>query len=58
MLKLKSNNSVFHDYKLQLLLGYLPTSRDLWEKELNESRLKYNKLKEEFLRKPVSCITL
>ncbi|XP_015063605.1 TBC1 domain family member 13-like [Solanum pennellii] len=41
----------------KLLLGYLPTSRDLWEKELNESRLKYDKLKEEFLRKPseLSC---
>ncbi|XP_059294687.1 uncharacterized protein LOC132047696 [Lycium ferocissimum] len=36
----------------KLLLGYLPTSRDLWEKELTESRLKYVKLKEEILLNP------
>ena len=38
---------------LQLLLGYLPASRDLWEKELAENRAKYAKLKEELLLSPV-----
>lgn len=42
----------------QLLLGYLPASRDLWEKELTENRLKYAKLKEELLLSPVSCYLL
>ncbi|OIT20461.1 PREDICTED: TBC domain-containing protein C1952.17c-like [Nicotiana attenuata] len=36
----------------KLLLGYVPTSRDLWEKELTESRLKYVKLKAELLLNP------
>ncbi|XP_009610879.1 uncharacterized protein [Nicotiana tomentosiformis] len=36
----------------KLLLGYLPTSPDLWEKELTESRLKYAKLKDELLLNP------
>ncbi|GMQ07039.1 hypothetical protein CsSME_00051400 [Camellia sinensis var. sinensis] len=36
----------------KLLLGYLPASRDLWEKELAENRLKYVKLKEELLLSP------
>ncbi|PQQ14146.1 TBC1 domain family member 13 isoform X1 [Prunus yedoensis var. nudiflora] len=36
----------------KLLLGYLPPSRDLWEKELIENRLKYAKLKEELLVSP------
>ncbi|KAL5547850.1 hypothetical protein UlMin_003081 [Ulmus minor] len=36
----------------KLLLGYLPPSRDLWEKELTENRLKYAKLKEELLLSP------
>ncbi|XP_019078708.1 uncharacterized protein LOC100264542 isoform X4 [Vitis vinifera] len=36
----------------KLLLGYLPASRDLWEKELTENRLKYAKLKEELLLSP------
>ncbi|CAL5443318.1 unnamed protein product [Camellia sinensis] len=36
----------------KLLLGYLPASRDLWEKELAENRLKYTKLKEELLLSP------
>ncbi|GKV06310.1 hypothetical protein SLEP1_g18210 [Rubroshorea leprosula] len=36
----------------KLLLGYLPPSRDLWEKELTENRLKYAKLKEELLLTP------
>ncbi|CAI9100133.1 OLC1v1037072C1 [Oldenlandia corymbosa var. corymbosa] len=36
----------------KLLLGYLPTLRDLWEKELLESRMKYAKLKEDFLLSP------
>jgi hypothetical protein len=39
----------------QLLLGYLPPSRELWEKELMENRLKYAKLKEELLLSPVRC---
>lgn len=38
---------------LQLLLGYLPASRDLWEKELGENRSKYARLKEELLLSPV-----
>ncbi|XP_062010578.1 uncharacterized protein LOC133726958 [Rosa rugosa] len=36
----------------KLLLGYLPSSRELWEKELMENRLKYAKLKEELLLSP------
>nr|XP_027069770.1 TBC1 domain family member 13-like isoform X1 [Coffea arabica] len=36
----------------KLLLGYLPPSRDMWEKELRENRLKYARLKEEFLVSP------
>ncbi|XVE54427.1 hypothetical protein DITRI_Ditri03aG0080500 [Diplodiscus trichospermus] len=36
----------------KLLLGYLPPSRDLWEKELIENRQKYAKLKEELLLTP------
>ncbi|GAV68354.1 RabGAP-TBC domain-containing protein [Cephalotus follicularis] len=36
----------------KLLLGYLPPSRDLWEKELIENRQKYAKLKEELLLSP------
>ncbi|KAI5680798.1 hypothetical protein M9H77_02025 [Catharanthus roseus] len=36
----------------KLLLGYLPPSRDLWEKELSDSRQKYSKLKEDFLLSP------
>ncbi|KAA8535097.1 hypothetical protein F0562_030100 [Nyssa sinensis] len=36
----------------KLLLGYLPASRDLWDKELTENRLKYAKLKEELLLSP------
>ncbi|OAY31693.1 TBC1 domain family member 13 isoform X2 [Manihot esculenta] len=36
----------------KLLLGYLPPSRDLWEKELTENRQKYAKLKEELLSSP------
>ncbi|XVE71451.1 hypothetical protein DITRI_Ditri10aG0151600 [Diplodiscus trichospermus] len=35
-----------------LLLGYLPPSRDLWEKELTENRQKYANLKEELLLTP------
>ncbi|KAK7840292.1 uncharacterized protein LOC111988170 isoform X2 [Quercus suber] len=37
----------------KLLLGYLPPSRDLWEKELTENRQKYAKLKEELLLSPL-----
>ncbi|XP_031383541.1 TBC1 domain family member 13-like isoform X2 [Punica granatum] len=36
----------------KLLLGYLPPSRDLWEKDLTENRSKYAKLKEELLSSP------
>lgn len=36
----------------KLLLGYLPPSQDIWEKELKESRMKYARLKEEFLLSP------
>ncbi|GAB2300333.1 hypothetical protein Dimus_034370 [Dionaea muscipula] len=36
----------------KLLLGYLPTSRELWEKVLSENRLKYAELKEELLLSP------
>ncbi|KAL9443374.1 hypothetical protein AB3S75_016683 [Citrus x aurantiifolia] len=36
----------------KLLLGYLPSCRDLWEKELTENRQKYLKLKEELLLSP------
>ncbi|XP_039031643.1 TBC1 domain family member 13-like isoform X1 [Hibiscus syriacus] len=36
----------------KLLLGYLPPSRDLWEKELIENRQKYAMLKEELLLTP------
>ncbi|XP_015901806.3 uncharacterized protein LOC107434828 isoform X2 [Ziziphus jujuba] len=36
----------------KLLLGYLPSSRDIWEKELAENRQKYAKLKEELLLNP------
>ncbi|KAH9800208.1 Rab-GAP TBC domain-containing protein [Citrus sinensis] len=40
----------------KLLLGYLPSCRDLWEKELTENRQKYLKLKEELLLRPsLSC---
>ncbi|XP_071908689.1 uncharacterized protein [Coffea arabica] len=39
----------------KLLLGYLPPSRDMWEKELRENRLKYARLKEEFLVSPLHC---
>lgn len=38
---------------LQLLLGYLPPARDLWQKVLSENRLKYSKLKDEYLLSPV-----
>lgn len=36
----------------KLLLGYLPASRDLWDKVLAENRLKYAKLKVELLKSP------
>ncbi|KAJ7978919.1 TBC1 domain family member protein [Quillaja saponaria] len=36
----------------KLLLGYLPPSHDLWEKELTENRQKYVKLKEDLLLNP------
>ncbi|XP_071910922.1 uncharacterized protein [Coffea arabica] len=43
------------DLDYELLLGYLPPSRDMWEKELRENRLKYARLKEEFLVSPLHC---
>ncbi|KAF5749608.1 Ypt/Rab-GAP domain of gyp1p superfamily protein isoform 6 [Tripterygium wilfordii] len=36
----------------KLLLGFLPPSHDMWEKELDENRQKYAKLKEELLLTP------
>ncbi|XP_044464451.1 TBC1 domain family member 13-like isoform X2 [Mangifera indica] len=36
----------------KLLLGYLPPSHDLWEKELRENREKHSKLKQELLLSP------
>ncbi|KAK7264925.1 hypothetical protein RJT34_32538 [Clitoria ternatea] len=36
----------------KLLLGYLPPSHDLWEKQLKENRQKYAKIKEELLLNP------
>ncbi|KAK3001431.1 hypothetical protein RJ639_021831 [Escallonia herrerae] len=36
----------------KLLLGYLPASRDLWDKELTDNRTKYAKLKGELLLNP------
>ncbi|KAF8034592.1 hypothetical protein BT93_C0792 [Corymbia citriodora subsp. variegata] len=36
----------------KLLLGYLPPSRNLWQKELSENRLKYAKLKGDLLISP------
>ncbi|XP_061345273.1 TBC domain-containing protein C1952.17c-like isoform X2 [Gastrolobium bilobum] len=36
----------------KLLLGYLPSSHDLWEKQLQENRQKYANLKEELLLNP------
>ncbi|KAL8152574.1 hypothetical protein V2J09_010334 [Rumex salicifolius] len=37
----------------KLLLGYLPPSRDLWDKVLTENRQKYAELKDELLSTPV-----
>uniref|UniRef100_A0A7C9EIM3 Rab-GAP TBC domain-containing protein n=1 Tax=Opuntia streptacantha TaxID=393608 RepID=A0A7C9EIM3_OPUST len=36
----------------KVLLGYLPPSRDLWDKVLSENRSNYAKLREEFLLSP------
>ncbi|KAK7388689.1 hypothetical protein VNO78_23514 [Psophocarpus tetragonolobus] len=36
----------------KLLLGYLPSSHDLWDKQLKENRQKYAYLKEDLLRHP------
>ncbi|KAK4764833.1 hypothetical protein SAY86_025923 [Trapa natans] len=36
----------------KLLLGYLPPSHEMWEKDLTEHRSKYAKLKEELLSSP------
>ncbi|RDX89582.1 TBC1 domain family member 13, partial [Mucuna pruriens] len=36
----------------KLLLGYLPSSHDLWDKQLKENRQKYANLKEDLLRNP------
>ncbi|KAM1731998.1 hypothetical protein ACFX11_017807 [Malus domestica] len=41
----------------KLLLGYLPPSWDLWEKERIENRQKYAKLKEELLLSPSQITT-
>ncbi|XP_021741727.1 TBC domain-containing protein C1952.17c-like [Chenopodium quinoa] len=37
----------------KLLLGYLPPSRGSWQKVLSENRVKYTKLKEEYLLSPL-----
>ncbi|RWW71562.1 hypothetical protein BHE74_00020686 [Ensete ventricosum] len=39
----------------QLLLGYLPAEKDLWEGELANNRLRYAELKRELLLNPVSA---
>lgn len=36
----------------KLLLGYLPPSRNLWQKVLSDNRMKYSNLKEEYLLRP------
>ncbi|XP_020224953.1 TBC domain-containing protein C1952.17c isoform X3 [Cajanus cajan] len=36
----------------KLLLGYLPSSHDLWDKQLKENRQKYANLKRDILRNP------
>ncbi|CAJ1944544.1 unnamed protein product [Sphenostylis stenocarpa] len=36
----------------KLLLGYLPSSHDLWDKQLKENRQKYANLKKDLLRNP------
>ncbi|XP_027917999.1 TBC domain-containing protein C1952.17c-like isoform X1 [Vigna unguiculata] len=43
---------VRYDFNYQLLLGYLPSSRDLWDEQLNENRQKYANLKEDLLQNP------
>lgn len=42
----------------QLLLGYLPTEKDLWEGELAKNRSRYAELKRELLLNPVSAYGL
>ncbi|XP_044464452.1 TBC1 domain family member 13-like isoform X3 [Mangifera indica] len=42
----------------KLLLGYLPPSHDLWEKELRENREKHSKLKQELLLSPCLMVTV
>jgi hypothetical protein len=42
-----------YDFYNQLLLGYLPSSHDLWETQLEENRQKYADMKEELLLNPV-----
>jgi hypothetical protein len=42
-----------YDFRNQLLLGYLPSSHDLWETQLEENRKKYADMKEELLLNPV-----
>ncbi|RRT55393.1 hypothetical protein B296_00019001 [Ensete ventricosum] len=40
----------------QLLLGYLPAEKDLWEGELANNRLRYAELKRELLLNPVKSL--
>jgi len=42
-----------YDFHIQLLLGYLPSSHELWETQLKENRLKYVNMKKELLLNPV-----
>jgi hypothetical protein len=43
-----------HVSVVQLLLGYLPNDRSLWEGELAKKRSQYAAFKDEFLSNPVS----
>ena len=43
-----------HVIVVQLLLGYLPNDRSLWEQELAKKRSQYAAFKDEFLSNPVS----
>jgi hypothetical protein len=46
-----------HVIVVQLLLGYLPNDRSLWEQELAKKRGQYAAFKDEFLTNPVSRCT-
>ncbi|KAL5723007.1 hypothetical protein ACHQM5_006456 [Ranunculus cassubicifolius] len=46
------NEGGFRSTAWKVLLGYLPASQDLWERELANSRLKYETLKDDILLNP------